>query len=112
MSVYQMALTTLCEFAVCVLLIIGYIKQDKLIRFERGFIRVAAVYVAVIKAWRKERERLELENARLMCKVEHYKRERREAMNKYADAANEAQRLKGEKQICGYISGQSRDCGR
>ena len=47
----------------------------------------------------KERERLELENARLMCKVEHYKREHREAMNKYADAANEAARLKGEKQI-------------
>jgi hypothetical protein len=41
----------------------------------------------------KERERLELENARLMCKVEHYKREHREAMNKYADAANEAARL-------------------
>lgn len=47
----------------------------------------------------KERERLELENAKLMCKVEHYKRERREAMNMYADAANEAARLKGEKQI-------------
>ena len=41
----------------------------------------------------KERERLELENARLMCKVEHYKRERRETLNKYADAANEAARL-------------------
>jgi hypothetical protein len=42
-----------------------------------------------------ERERLELENAKLMCKVEHYKRERRDAINKYADAANEAARLRG-----------------
>lgn len=44
-----------------------------------------------------ERERLERENAKLMCKVEHYKREHRETLNKYADAANEAARLKGEK---------------
>jgi hypothetical protein len=45
----------------------------------------------------KERERLELENARLMCRVEHYKREHRDTVNKYADAANEAARLKGGK---------------
>lgn len=51
----------------------------------------------VAKRRDKERARLELENARLMCKVEHYKRERRETLNKYADAANEAARLKGEK---------------
>jgi hypothetical protein len=55
MSVYHMALTSLCEFAGCVLLVIGYIKQDKLIKFERGVIRVAAVYVAVFRAWRKEK---------------------------------------------------------
>lgn len=59
MSVYQMALTSLCEFAACVLLIIAYIKRDKLVRLERGFIRVAAVYVAVFKDWRKERKRNE-----------------------------------------------------
>lgn len=55
MSVYQMALTSLGEFAACVLLILAYIHQDKLIRFERGVVRVAAVYVAVYKSWRKER---------------------------------------------------------
>lgn len=55
MTTYQMALTSLCEFAACVLLLWGYINQDKLRRFERGAVRVAAVYVAVLKSWRKER---------------------------------------------------------
>ena len=63
MTVYQMALTSLCEFVGCVLLIIGYVKQDKLIRFERGFIRVAAVYVAVYKSWRKERRNERIKKA-------------------------------------------------
>lgn len=45
----------------------------------------------------KERERLETENARLTREVEGYKRKRRDAVNKYADAANEAARLKGER---------------
>lgn len=57
MSVYQMALTTLCEFAGCVLLIIGYIHRDKLRRFERGAARVIAVYVAVFRASRKDRRK-------------------------------------------------------
>ena len=55
MTVDTMAILTLCEFIIIALIVYGFVKQDKLIKFERGFIRVAAVYVAVIKAWRKER---------------------------------------------------------
>lgn len=55
MTVDTMAVLTLCEFIGIALVVYGFVKQDKLIRFERGLIRVAAVYVAVIKAWRKER---------------------------------------------------------
>jgi hypothetical protein len=55
MSVDTMAVLTLCEFIGIALIIYGVVKQDKLIKFERGLIRVAAVYIAVIKAWRKER---------------------------------------------------------
>jgi hypothetical protein len=56
MSVDTMAILTLCEFIGIALIIYGFVKQDKLIKFERGLIRVAAVYVAVIKDWRKERK--------------------------------------------------------
>ncbi len=55
MTEYQMATTSLCEFAGCVLLIIAYTKRDKLKRFERGTVQGLAVYVAVFKDWRKER---------------------------------------------------------
>ena len=55
MSVDTMAILTLCEFIIIALIIYGFVKQDKLIRFERGIIRIAAVYVAVYKSWRKEK---------------------------------------------------------
>lgn len=55
MTVDTMAILTLCEFIGIALIVYGFLRRDKLIRFERGFIRVAAVYVAVIKAWRKEK---------------------------------------------------------
>jgi hypothetical protein len=56
MKIDTMAILTLCEFIGIALIIYGFVKQDKLIKFERGAVRVAAVYVAVIKDWRKERK--------------------------------------------------------
>lgn len=55
MSEEQLATWALCEFIMNALIIYGFLRRDKLIRFERGLIRVAAVYVAVYKSWRKER---------------------------------------------------------
>lgn len=55
MRIDTMAVLTLCEFIGIALIIYGFLRQDKLIKFERGLIRVAAVYVAVFKAWRKEK---------------------------------------------------------
>ena len=55
MTVDTMAILTLCEFIGIALIVYGFLRRDKLIRLERGFIRVAAVYVAVFKDWRKER---------------------------------------------------------
>jgi hypothetical protein len=55
MSVDTMAILTLCEFIGIALIIYGFLRRDKLIKFERGAVRVAAVYVAVFKAWRKEK---------------------------------------------------------
>ena len=55
MTVDTMAILTLCEFIGIALIVYGFVKQDKLIKFERAAVRVAAVYVAVFKAWRKER---------------------------------------------------------
>lgn len=55
MTTDTMAILTLCEFIGIALIIYGVAKRDKIIRFERGAVRVAAVYVAVMKAWRKEK---------------------------------------------------------
>lgn len=57
MSEEQLATWALCEFIIIALIIYGFLRRDKLIKFERGLIRVAAVYVAVYKSWRKERKR-------------------------------------------------------
>lgn len=58
MQTGQMVLKSLCELAGCVLIIIGFIYEDKLVSFERRIVRIAAVYVAGFNACRKERKRV------------------------------------------------------